>query len=151
MNKIFYLPFSSFNRPKQVTNQILLIIFDAGIQQIMWHFVLTHGGYLTRGSSVREFESRREQGKNRLQNFQKNIVYSKCTFFNKKKLQLDTVQKLKKSIEITKFEKQSPKSAEMDKKPTKIGPTPKISGKMKETDINRTKSINHILEPTNKR
>ena len=64
---------------------------------------------------------------------------------------MDKVLKLSKSIEITKFEKQSPKSAEMDKKPTKIGTNPKISGKMKETDINRTKSINHILEPTNKR
>ena len=55
----------------------------------MWHFVLTHGGYLTRGSSVREFESRREQGKpvfNFLEEF------SKIFIFNKNRWQSDKIK-----------------------------------------------------------
>ena len=58
----------------------------------MWHFVLTHGGYLTRGSSVREFESRREQGKTRLQFSRRIYSTPKYLFYNKNRWQSDKIK-----------------------------------------------------------
>ena len=53
----------------------------------------THGGICNSEPWGREFESRREQGKNRLQ-FSRTIYYTpKYLFHNKNKLQSDKIQK----------------------------------------------------------